>query len=168
MKFEFIKHKDSSKDILKKIAFLKNQHWCYTIQSQLDWMDDNLNPDDTHLCLYGASDTELVAYLCLKKTCVCHDGRFEKILGFGNVCTSLKNKGIGVGYFLMKLGEAFVLQNKVNAILLCKDTVRPFYIKCGWKQYNGDIFYDAVLLKNTFMFAFQALQAKQIMLQELF
>jgi hypothetical protein len=51
MIFEFITHKDISGNALNRICMLKQQHWHYSIQEQLKWIEKNLRYNDIHVLL---------------------------------------------------------------------------------------------------------------------
>jgi len=48
---KFIKTKDLLPEQLDAISQLKDQHWKHGIESQKEWIQNNLLSDDTHLML---------------------------------------------------------------------------------------------------------------------
>ena len=131
MKWSMIKHKEISKEQLRRIAAIKDQHWPYGIKSQIQWSKDNTLPEDLHL-FSTKTDESLVAYLTLNNVHAVVDDFNMEVLGIGSVCVSLSVKGQGVGKEL--INEANNVINKTNklGLLLCKDSLVGFYKKCGW------------------------------------
>lgn len=168
MIFKFLKHTDCTNKQLLQIAELKQQHWQYPLESQIEWMNKNLHSDDIHLILQNENNRELLAYLSLRSiNIIPEDGKAVNIIGIGNVCTNVKYKGSGLGYAIMKLAEYFVLSKKMNFILLCKNSVKQFYEKCKLIEYPGEIILSEDK-KDIHLFSFQPLVLKKIWIEVLF
>lgn len=166
MIFKFIKHSDCNSKQLLQIGELKQQHWYYPLASQIEWMNKNLKNDDIHLIIQN--ETEFLAYLSLRTVnVILEDNDNFEIIGLGNVCTNIAYKGTGLGYAIIKLAEYFVLKEKSNFILLCKNNVKKFYEKCGLIEYTGEIILSKNI-KDLHLFSFQPLSAKKIYIEELF
>ena len=46
---ELIKHSDVSKNAIDEIITIKNEHWRYSYEQQLEWLDKNILESDYHL-----------------------------------------------------------------------------------------------------------------------
>ena len=133
LKWKFVKHVDLSVAEKLQIAELKNQHWPYGIESQLQWMKENVKPNDVHLLGFDALTTNLLAYITIVQLIVSIDGIVKPMLGIGGVCISKVIEHSGYGKSLTKMAEAFIQNHNLQGILLCKDELVHFYKKCGWE-----------------------------------
>lgn len=135
MKWEFIRHCDLSSNEKYQIAKIKDQHWPYGINSQLEWMKKNIRDEDVHLI--GKNETEnrdLIAYLTLTKINILIDTEGYEAIGVGGVCVEKKHQHIGLGQNTMKEASAYISNREKIGVLLCKDSLIKFYDICGWKK----------------------------------
>lgn len=131
-------HKNSSDTDLKKIIALKSQHWQYSDQQQLEWINKNISSNDYHLKIENADD-EVIAYLNLVEIIVSfEDISQESYLGIGNVCVDKHFKGKGLGLFLMQAANYYLKQLDKKGTLICKPQLHEFYIKSNWIKYDGE------------------------------
>ncbi len=130
--FVAIPNKDLSCGTLSEIIELKQQYWNYPYDSQVNWIRENLQDNDTHILFYRAS--KLVAYLNLINLHVEIDGIKCNMLGVGNVCVALNQRGQGFGKELMSYANKEILRSKKIGLLLCHDNLIPFYQKAGWTE----------------------------------
>lgn len=128
------------KDLLA-IAQLKDQHWQHGIESQIKWLLDNSCDDDCHLMGTDA-EGHLIAYLNLNVITVRIDSIYREVIGIGGVCTDQSIQGMGIGKQLMRVANAYILEQGKQGILLCKESLLPFYEKCEW---NTVAFKNAVV-----------------------
>ena len=135
MEWKIVKHKDLSINEGLQIAYLKDQHWQYGVESQIRWMKDNLFDDDKHLMgtVHDGNQQLLKAYTTLTSINVDFDGEVFECIGIGNVCVDKDSHHLGVGRLLMMESERYIKNQHKCGILLCKDPLIPFYEKCGWK-----------------------------------
>lgn len=133
LKWKFVKHVDLSVAEKLQIAELKNQHWPYGIESQLQWMKENINDNDYHILGIDALTTNLLAYITIVQLKVVIDGITKPMLGIGGVCISKEIEHSGYGKILTKTAETFIQKRNLHGILLCKDELVHFYKKVGWK-----------------------------------
>lgn len=130
-----IKHNELSDEERMKIAELKNQHWPYGIESQLSWIESNIQPNDVHLI--GEEQTEngavLRAYSTITTLKVRIDGKYDEFLGVGGVCVDKSIQHSGIGRLLMKATGEYIEQQEKKGILLCKENLQGFYRNCGWE-----------------------------------
>lgn len=134
MKWKTVKHRELSKEEAMAIARLKNQHWPYGIQSQLNWMKTNIANDDVHLIGKKDSsiDTGIQAYLTLSVVQAVIDDADQGFIGIGGVCVDQALRHTGIGRELMIESKRYILARRQPGILLCKDELVGFYEKCGW------------------------------------
>lgn len=132
-----IKHCDIDRECMNKIVALKQQHWNYSYDSQINWMDENIRKDDEHLCM--KLNGELIAYLNLTEIFCTTDKLSIKAWGVGNVCVDKRYSKKGFGTALMTATNSFIKEQNRNGILLCHENLIPFYEKSGWMQLNGNM-----------------------------
>lgn len=155
LRWKIVQHNDITDSDLIAIARLKDQHWTHGIDSQLEWMTRNLERSDFHL--FGANtDAELVAYLALvninltinDEDCSC------SYLGLSNVCVDRNIEKKGMGSKLIFHANEFIKKNNRPGILLCKDSLIPFYTKNGWRvlEYHNAVVGREDYLKNIMIF----------------
>ena len=81
------------KQDLNQIAELKDQHWTYGIESQIDWFINNTESDDIHIM--GFEQNVLKAYLSICTVIAKLDGSIQERLGVGCVCVASPNEHLG-------------------------------------------------------------------------
>lgn len=135
MNWRLVKHKELSKEELLNIAYLKDQHWPYGIESQIKWMKENIAPDDLHLMGYLSNDdTVLIAYITLSDIEVTIDDQCTKCIGIGGVCIDKEHMHLGIGKQLVNKASDYISESGKQGVLLCKDKLVPFYEKCHWNK----------------------------------
>lgn len=134
MIFEFIKHKDVTRTQIEEIIKIKNEVWSYPFESHLRWINDNLHNDDYHLII--KSGNVCIGYLNIVNLIINGD---LNVWGIGNVCVSPNWQGQNIGLLLMKIVDYFLVKTKTPGVLICKDHVKLFYIKCGWTVINNPV-----------------------------
>ena len=134
MEWKIVKHSDLSQRDLLRICELKNQHWPYGMESQTQWMQNNLQDADYHLLGLKEDEDRLTAYLTVTELTVERDGKSERMLGLGCVCVDKRIEHGGYGKQLVKAANAFIRSQQCEGILLCKDSLVGFYQKCGWND----------------------------------
>lgn len=146
MIWKAIKHNELSNEERMQIAELKNQHWPYGIESQLSWMDANIQLNDVHLL--GVEQTgngeKLRAYSTITALKVCIDGKHDEFLGVGGVCIDKNLQHSGIGRLLLNVTGEYIERQDKQGILLCKETLQGFYKKCGWKLLD----YEMAMVAN--------------------
>lgn len=131
MNWNVVAHKDLTKKTKVCIAELKDQHWSYGIESQLNWMSKNVHADDSHLLGVDRSGI-LRAYLTLVKIKANYGGIENDALGIGGVCVDKSIEHSGIGKQLVAAANAYIESNAKTGLLLCKDELVEFYKKCKW------------------------------------
>lgn len=119
---------------LESIAKLKEQYWAYGIDSQMKWMENNLQNYDKHLMIKVSGDEKgiLLAYMNLTDIKAEIDETQCSVIGVGNVCVERKFEHKGWGKILMNEANHFIETSGKLGILLCKSELISFYKKCGW------------------------------------
>ena len=135
MIWKIVKHRDLSKEECLRIASLKDQHWQHGVESQIQWMKDNIEMDDIHLMgeELEAGIISLKAYMALINLTVQIDDQFVDCFGVGNVCVNKDSQHMGLGRTLLKEAEQYIKSHHKLGILLCKDALIPFYENNGWE-----------------------------------
>lgn len=165
-KISFILNNEISNNLKFKIIKLKQQYWNYPLKSQLKWMNENLNENDIHLCIFNKND-EIIAYLNIVKVNICDGPYFGKFSGIGNVCVDINYLKIGLGKLLIQIFNYFLKSINQDGLLICKPNLVNFYSKCGWKLFEGRISYGGKYIDNYLMCTKQ-LEGKMIILDKLF
>ena len=131
-----LEHNELPISVKKEIAGLKDQHWKYGMQSQIKWIDENIQPNDLHLVgrMKNTEDDFLCAYLNMIQVNVLFDEILYECLGIGNVCVDKRCEHAGYGIKLIKHANQILKQKNKQGVLLCKDMLLAFYSKCGWNQ----------------------------------
>lgn len=128
-KYLIVSNADVSQDLKIEICCVKRSFGEYTQESQIIWMEENLRKEDLHFLLYN--DDAVVAYCNLvERLLICNNERI-KVLGVGNVCSVISGQGFGAT--LMEYVNQYMLDEGKIGLLLCKESLLPFYKKNGWK-----------------------------------
>lgn len=135
MNWKIVNHKDLSMAEGLRIAYLKDQHWPYGLESQILWMRDNIEAEDTHLMgeEQHGEKIDLLAYLTFTKVKTIVDEEQNNCIGVGGVCVDKSKQRSGLGKLLLQEAARYIITQEKTGILLCKDALVPFYEKCGWK-----------------------------------
>lgn len=150
IKWQIIKHSDTDLELLIKIASIKDQHWTYGIDSQIEWINKNIRYNDYHLL--GYVDKKPVAYMSIVHVSVSIDEKLLDSLGIGNVCVDVEFGKKRLGSRLVCEANRFILDSGFTGILLCKSELIPFYKKNGWNvlEYKeaivAGILYDKIVM----------------------
>lgn len=129
MGIQIIKHQDILfRDILCAIS-IKTIAWPYSIESQVKWIIDNMQPEDMHVFL--TEDGKDVAYMTLSPVTGNLNGKETSFLGIGCVCSAVK--GLGYGNRLMQEVNCYLEKNNTKGLLFCREGVIKFYQKNNWK-----------------------------------
>ncbi len=133
LNWKYVINSALSKKISYQIAELKEQHWKYGIDSQLQWMHLNIKNDDYHI-LGLDEQNQILAYATIVCINVLIDGRKNNYYGLGCVCIDKRIEGQGYGKKLIENANIFLQHNDKIGFLLCKESLVSFYKKCNWKE----------------------------------
>jgi predicted GNAT family N-acyltransferase len=151
VKISFVKHKELSKENLAEIINLKNQHWNYSVEQHKDWIQSNIDDDDYHLLLYN-DENNLTAYLNMISILIINESeKYTRGLGIGNVCVDKTKKKKGLGLFLMQIANYFINNSEFQGLLLCKESLVPFYKKAGWIVFEKEFSINGDKIQATLM-----------------
>lgn len=129
---QLIQHSDASSLDLDRVIALKQVAWPYLKDSQMQWMQNNLHPNDIHVFLQ--KEGQDVAYLNIAWVRVRINGVDTTCAGLGNVCSRIT--GVGYGKLLITRLMGVLMG---GGILFCKDTLVEFYRKCNWELVNPPV-----------------------------
>lgn len=134
--WKILKHEELTNSYKKQIVMLKDQHWKYGMQSQLNWIDKNIQLGDLHIVgeRWNNKSHCICAYLNLVRVNVRFDEKNYEYIGIGNVCIDKKYEHRGYGIKLLNQVNTYLIETGKQGILLCKDSLVPFYKKCGWEM----------------------------------
>lgn len=136
---KYLLHKNVQNEDLKNIIDIKSIYWPYPLQSQLEWIENNINDEDVHAFLIG-EDRNVEAYLnMIAITFEVNKKKYEGF-GIGNVCSSKKGSG---AILMQEMRKYFIEKDKVG-ILFCKSELISYYIKYGWEL----IPYEKIITKD--------------------
>ncbi|MBP2639673.1 MAG: putative acyltransferase [Firmicutes bacterium] len=143
-----VKHSELSDALINQVIALKQQHWPYSYESQIDWLNENLSQNDYHLLITDTGGN-LIAYMNLVNRRVNN----EPILGIGNVCVNKDVLDNGVGTLLMHICKYYAKQLSLNLVLLCKQDLVCFYNKCGFLKYENKVYIEDTFFDKCVMFS---------------
>lgn len=151
--WKFIIHKDIQVE-LTSIATIKDQHWTHGITSQIKWIEENVDDEDIHLLGINSGNNEVVAYMALMHLDVIINNLPFHFLGLSNVCVDKCYAGEGIGSQLVDQANKYIVENKKNGILLCKDSLIGFYQKNKWSllKYKEAFIKDNLYDRNVMLF----------------
>lgn len=135
MIWKVVKHGNLSMAEGLRIAYLKDQHWPYGLESQILWMKDSIELDDAHLLGEEQDGNNMVlkAYSTLTNLRIEIDEQHIDCIGVGGVCVDKAIQHFGIGRLLMNEARKYINSQNKLGILLCKDMLVPFYEKCDWR-----------------------------------
>ncbi|GBF73565.1 hypothetical protein PA598K_01867 [Paenibacillus sp. 598K] len=151
-----INHSQISANLLEMIIRLKMESWNYSIGENQEWIKKNLKPFDKHLILCDQKGM-VIAYSNLVLREIDVEGQSIDILGVGNLCVSNEMKRQGLGRFLMSFVNFYIIKNRMQGFLFCKDHLVSFYEQMGWKKLNSFFTFEMnnishnVLVYNSFI-----------------
>jgi predicted acetyltransferase len=109
------------------IPFVNNMKW-----SSPDWT------------LFIRENDEISTFLNIVLREVDFDNRKIHVAGINNVITPKKFRGNGYASKIMNEATNFIFNqlNLEHALLLCADSVIPFYKNLGWYQVDSKVYFD--------------------------
>jgi len=141
MKWRIVNHNSISREDLLMISKLKDQHWSFGIDSQVDWIKKNIKDGDVHLIgeeTVSERGIAIRAYATLTHLQVSIDNENHTGIGIGSVCVDKELLHQGLGKELILEANKYINNCKCLGVLLCKDYLVAFYKKCNWNllKYN--------------------------------
>lgn len=119
-----------SQELCRDIARLKMSFWPYSFESQLQWLQEQTEPDDRHVLLRHGG--ELVGYLRLTRRSLV-GGPQAFMIGVSTVVVAKDRQGQGLGLALMRSANDVIRAEQGSFGALCCSTNKVrFYERCGW------------------------------------
>ena len=129
MKIMLQRKKETPSKTLEDICSIKSKRWNYTQDQCKVWIEENLEEDDYHLCIYIKNN--IIAYMNFVFIEAKVNDSIIPFVGIGNVCTA--ESGKGYGDLLMKEVNKIIVEMNWKGILFCKDELVPYYQKFSWE-----------------------------------
>lgn len=129
MKIILQRKKETPSKTLEDICNIKSKRWNYTQDQCKAWIEENLEEDDYHLCIYIKNN--IIAYMNFVFIEAKVNDSIIPFVGIGNVCTA--ESGKGYGDLLMKEVNKIIEAKSWKGILFCKDALVPYYEKYNWE-----------------------------------
>ena len=129
MKIILQRKKETPSKALEDICNIKSKRWNYTQDQCISWIEENLEEDDYHLCIYIKNN--IIAYMNFVFIEAKVNDSIIPFVGIGNVCTA--ESGKGYGDLLMKEVHKIIVEKNWKGILFCKDALVPYYEKYNWQ-----------------------------------
>ena len=134
---KILKTKQLNKNLIKKICLLKNQEWKYGLNSNINWFKYNVYDDDLNFLIFYNSN--LIAYNCLRKRNFYDPSRRikkKKIFIFDSFIVNKNFRNKGIAKKLLSYNNLYLEKNNLISFLLCKNNMKYFYKKLGWRNLN--------------------------------
>lgn len=140
LKVKFQKNNRINKIYLGKIINLKIKVWKFNYRSQINWLRENLLPDDLHVTLEDRK--KLIGYTMLRERFLYKDNKSKnKIYLFDThvISKAFRGKlikGLSPSKVLMEKILIFILKKKRVSFLLCNKDLIKYYKLFGWSIIN--------------------------------
>ncbi len=127
------KTKQLKKNEVMDIIKLKETHWNYGINSQLNWFKNYVNEKDIHnLLLFNG---ELIGYTLLRSRRVISK-KYRKYLYFDTLILKKEFRKKKYSTKLMKFNNSIIKKNKKMSFLITLKKLKKYYLKHEWKELN--------------------------------
>jgi len=125
-----------------------------TIKEQLDSYIDNefghipfvsnMKWSSPEWTIFLRENSEISTFLNIVIREVNFDSRKVQVAGINNVITPKKFRGNGYASMIMNEAKSFIFNqlNLEHALLLCADSLIPFYTKLGWYQVDSKVYFE--------------------------
>ena len=98
----------------------------------------NLSPGDIHVCILDKG--KLIAYSTVLTVRYQLDDDVQKnALGIGSVSVNKNHLNKQYGFLIIQVASFYIHQQNSLGLLICKDELVPFYQKCNWIKYDGEL-----------------------------
>ena len=120
---------------------LKDVCWPHGIRSQMEWINNNIKPNDIHVCVFDGD--VIIGYCDLIDDFFAYKETNIPFYGIGNLCVDPEYRKKGIGSFLLKKCLSIGKKDNKSCLLLCKDENNYlYYLKNGcisFDKYNPRI-----------------------------
>jgi hypothetical protein len=130
-----VKSINLNKEILREILLLKQSHYKYNFNSQLEHFKKNYKKDDLHNLLFF--NDKLIGYTGLRKIIIKLNSKNKKILLFDALLLNKKLRKKSFSPILMSFNSFIIIKNKMPSFLKCNKDLINFYKKFGWKKISN-------------------------------
>ena len=118
----------------KKIIFLKNEHWKYSISDHREYLKKNYKRNDFHNLLFD--EKKLIGYTGFRNQNFLYKKKKYKYLHFDCLIISKKLRNKKISKILMNFNESNIRKKSLPSILFCEKKLINFYKKFNWKLMN--------------------------------
>jgi hypothetical protein len=130
-----VKSINLNKIILREILLLKQSHYKYRFDSQINHFKKNYKQDDLHNLLFF--NGKLIGYTGLRKIKIKLDSKNKKIFLFDTLILKKKFRKKSFSPILMSFNNFIIIKNKMPSFLKCNKDLINFYKKFGWKKISN-------------------------------
>lgn len=138
IKIKILKKNQLTKKIVKEICLLKTQHWKNSVNSQINWFENNIKASDLHFNLI--KNKTLIGYVLLRRRSFKFHNKKNKYYYFDTLIIDKKYRGKKLSFHLMNATKNKIIEMKSHSFLICRKEMIKFYKKFEWKLYKKDQF----------------------------
>ena len=118
-----------------QISNLKDSHWSFGINSQLEWFKSKIKKNDIHNLLYFKS--KLIGYTLLRRRSFNNNNKLKKrYLLFDTLIIHKDYRNKKLSNLLMIFNNTIIRETGLFSFLICKNKVVSFYKRHNWKKLN--------------------------------
>ena len=125
-------------DQIFQICKLKNTHWKYGLNSNLEWFKKHVKSEDVHNLLYYKS--KLIGYTLLRLRTLNTTKSKNKFFYFDTLIIDRKFKKLKISNYLMNFNNEIIFKNNKISFLICENKLVKYYEKFGWKLMQNKSF----------------------------
>ena len=134
--FKSIITKNLTNKNIYDICILKETHWKFGLNSQLNFFKENIKPFDLHNCCF--LNEKLIGYTLLKNKSFKKKDIKINFIHFDTLILDKNFRNKKIGNKLMSFNNDKIIAQKLPAFLICNKKMKNFYIKNLWKKANND------------------------------
>ena len=118
-----------------QISNLKDSHWSFGINSQLEWFKNKIKKNDIHNLLYFKS--KLIGYTLLRRRSFNNNNKLKKrYLLFDTLVIHKDYRNKKLSNLLMIFNNTIIRETRLFSFLICKNDLVDFYKKYDWIKLN--------------------------------
>tara|TARA_Y100000816_G_C25834961_1_gene436522 strand:+ start:103 stop:612 length:510 start_codon:yes stop_codon:yes gene_type:complete len=118
-----------------QISNLKDSHWSFGINSQLEWFKNKIKKNDIHNLLYFKS--KLIGYTLLRRRSFNNNNKLKRrYLLFDTFIIHKDYRNKKLSNLLMIFNNTIIRETGLFSFLICKNKVVSFYKRHNWKKLN--------------------------------
>ena len=137
--FKSIITKNLTNKNIHDICTLKETHWKFGLNSQLNFFKKNIRSSDIHNCCFLKK--KLIGYTLLKNRSFKIKNVKINFIHFDTLILDKNFRNKKIGNKLMTFNNDKIIAQKLPAFLICNNDIKNFYIKNLWKKadkkFNG-------------------------------